>query len=149
MYRSGGLRWQCRYPLVGRTVAETPKLNDPAFAQTVRGTITRILREDRGETQQDSGQSPLIHRKSSIAPTHHWLLYAGAPSIVGAPVNGILKPSLSVQTNGDGKGEASKVQTNGIAPKAENAQQDPGYESEDSAMLESPLSEKNPSEAAA
>ncbi|KAI0758269.1 hypothetical protein BC629DRAFT_1127056 [Irpex lacteus] len=116
-----------RYPLVGRTVAETPKLNDPAFAQTVRGTITRILREDRGETQQDSG----------------------APSIVGAPVNGILKPSLSVQTNGDGKGEASKVQTNGIAPKAENAQQDPGYESEDSAMLESPLSEKNPSEAAA
>lgn len=149
VYRPGGLRWQCRYPLVGRTVAETPKLNDPAFAQTVRGTITRILREDRGEKQTDSGKSSQIQRKPSVAPAHHCFMQTAAPRTVGTPVNGILKPSLSVQTNGDGKGEASKVQTNGIAPKAENAQQDPGYESEDSAMLESPLSEKNPLEAAA
>ncbi|KAI0698918.1 hypothetical protein BC835DRAFT_1268609 [Cytidiella melzeri] len=38
-----------RYPLVGRTVAETPKLNDPALAATIRERVNKIIRENRGE----------------------------------------------------------------------------------------------------
>ncbi|KAI0091953.1 hypothetical protein BDY19DRAFT_990709 [Irpex rosettiformis] len=118
-----------RYPLVERTVAETPKLSDPTFASAVRESITRILHEDRGGKQADSA----------------------TPSHTGTPHNGIgdKKPSLSVQIQNstDDQGETSATQRNGVVTKADDAEQD-GYESEDSAMLESPLSDKNPLEAA-
>ena len=59
--------------------------------------------------------------------------------------NGDLKPSLSVETNtSEGGGDVSGIQMNGVSVQADVKQE--GYESEDSAMLESPLSDKNPSE---
>ena len=59
--------------------------------------------------------------------------------------NGDLKPSLSVETNtSEGGEDVSGVQMNGVSVKADVKQE--GYESEDRAMLESPLSDKNPSE---
>ncbi|KAH0840091.1 hypothetical protein J3R83DRAFT_1061 [Lanmaoa asiatica] len=36
-----------RYPILERAVAEAPLLSDPSFAETIRGSVQRILEENR------------------------------------------------------------------------------------------------------
>ena len=54
-----------RYPLVERTVAETPKLNDPAFAASVRERVHKTLRDNRGEGEGEPGAPLFVFLKFS------------------------------------------------------------------------------------
>ncbi|KAI0347059.1 hypothetical protein BDW22DRAFT_1321708 [Trametopsis cervina] len=45
-----------RFPLVERAVAESPKLNDPAFAEQIRERVDRILREDKDAAPSACGR---------------------------------------------------------------------------------------------
>ncbi|KZT27005.1 hypothetical protein NEOLEDRAFT_1061726 [Neolentinus lepideus HHB14362 ss-1] len=47
-----------RYPLVERAVADVCMFSDPGFAANIRRSVTKILRQDKGEPLDDEPGSP-------------------------------------------------------------------------------------------
>ncbi|TFK56139.1 hypothetical protein OE88DRAFT_1804906 [Heliocybe sulcata] len=47
-----------RYPLVERAVTDVSMISDPGFAANIRRSVTKILRQDRGEPLDDEPGSP-------------------------------------------------------------------------------------------
>jgi len=122
-----------RYPLVERAVAESPSLSDPTFVAAIREHVNGILREDR--TGSKAIKAPVGHQTSTLE--------SSAPQL-----------SLTTRTQPTETRSSSQVPTTGDRRDRRTAQSRDtqsagmidGNESDNSAMLESPLSDKQPSE---
>lgn len=48
-----------RYPILERAIAEAPLLHEASFAETIRGSVERILDENRPRAEEDHADSEI------------------------------------------------------------------------------------------
>lgn len=137
-----------RYPIVERAVSDLPTLQDPAFTSGLRESLSRVLQESRSRDAAEGtrlGPSRELHRCSPVLMVRADDDVDMAPDATGRPN---LTPLQTRPLGQDGSGTPGDQ--DGLKTRSVHfdAQEDNDSDS-DSAMLESPISDRDTSEPAA